>query len=57
MDNNRAAVMPVLAQAYGESQALRWWVFWRVFFMACAELWGYGGGDEWMVSHYRFVRQ
>lgn len=57
MDKNRAAVMPVLAQAYGESQALRWWVFWRVFFMACAELWGYGGGDEWMVSHYRFVRQ
>jgi cyclopropane-fatty-acyl-phospholipid synthase len=57
MDRNRAAIMPVLAKAYGESQALRWWVFWRVFFMACAELWGYGGGEEWMVSHYRFVRK
>ena len=57
MDARRAAVMPVLQRAYGADQALKWWVYWRVFFMSCAELWGYGGGREWLVSHYLFERR
>ena len=57
MDRHRAELMPVLARTYGDSQALRWWVYWRVFFMACAELWGYGGGREWLVSHYLFEKR
>ena len=57
MDRRREQVMPVLAATYGEAQARRWWVYWRVFFMACAELWGYRGGREWLVSHYLFERR
>jgi cyclopropane-fatty-acyl-phospholipid synthase len=49
-------VLPVLEATYGASQARRWWVYWRVFFMACAELFGYRGGREWIVSHYLFER-
>ena len=56
MDRNRAQVLPILAATYGEDQVTRWWVYWRVFFMSCAELWGYQGGREWLVSHYRFTK-
>jgi cyclopropane-fatty-acyl-phospholipid synthase len=54
MDANRARVEPILAATYGAENVRRWWVYWRVFFMACAELWGYRNGREWFVSHYLF---
>jgi cyclopropane-fatty-acyl-phospholipid synthase len=56
MDRNRAALRPLIESTYGAGQATRWWVYWRVFFMACAELWGYAGGEEWNVSHYLLER-
>jgi cyclopropane-fatty-acyl-phospholipid synthase len=54
MDRHRAQIEPILAATYGKDQIRRWWVYWRVFFMSCAELWGYRQGQEWMVSHYLF---
>lgn len=56
MDRHRAELLPLFARTYGAAQARRWWVYWRVFFMSCAELWGYRGGQEWLVSHYLFER-
>jgi len=54
MDAGRATLWPVIAQTYGEKDAAVWWTRWRLFFMACAELFGYDGGNEWWVSHYLF---
>ncbi len=54
MDKHRAEIMPIFAQTYGADQATKWWAYWRVFYMSCAELWGYKGGEEWLVSHYLF---
>jgi len=56
MDAHRAELLPILEATYGPGNATRWWVRWRVFFMACAELWGWKSGDEWIVSHYRMTR-
>ena len=53
MDRHRAEIMPILSTTYG-SDAQIWWHRWRVFFMACAELWGYRGGQEWLVTHLLF---
>ncbi|MEK0448150.1 MAG: Cyclopropane-fatty-acyl-phospholipid synthase [Verrucomicrobiota bacterium] len=57
MDANRAEIWPLFEQTYGAANAKRWWAYWRVFYMACAELWGYRDGNEWHVSHYRFVKR
>ncbi len=54
MDAAKDELMPLFLETYGKDHQTRWWVYWRVFFMACAELWGYRGGEEWIVSHYRF---
>jgi cyclopropane-fatty-acyl-phospholipid synthase len=52
MDRHKKELMPVLEKTYGKNNGVKWWNYWRVFFMACAELWGHAGGKEWTVSHY-----
>ncbi|MBT8082881.1 MAG: cyclopropane-fatty-acyl-phospholipid synthase family protein [Gammaproteobacteria bacterium] len=56
MDSNRQQIMPVLEACYGESNASLWWQRWRIFFMACAELFDYDEGQEWFVGHYLLSR-
>jgi cyclopropane-fatty-acyl-phospholipid synthase len=52
MDAHRSEILPILAATYGPDQAKKWWVRWRVFFLACSELFGFAGGKEWFVGHY-----
>lgn len=54
MDAHRAEIMPLFEATYGRDQATKWWSYWRVFYLACAELWWFRGGEEWHVSHYLF---
>jgi cyclopropane-fatty-acyl-phospholipid synthase len=56
MDARRDAILPILAETYGREDAELWWQRWRIFFMACAELFGYDKGQQWWVSHYLFER-
>ena len=54
-DAYRDEIMDVFRKTYGdEEDAKRWFNRWRIFFMACAELFGFDQGNEWGVSHYRF---
>jgi cyclopropane-fatty-acyl-phospholipid synthase len=55
LDASREALLPVLADTYGEESASRWFGRWRLFFLACAELFGFAGGREWWVSHVRLA--
>jgi cyclopropane-fatty-acyl-phospholipid synthase len=57
LDARRGEALAVLADVYGAGEAARWLMRWRVFFMSCAELFGYDGGREWWVSHYLFERR
>lgn len=56
MDSNKQKIMGIMERVYGKKAAFKWWSYWRIFFMACAELWGYKEGKEWMVSHYLFQK-
>ncbi len=54
LDANAERLRGVLAAASRDEDAAAWLANWRVFFLACSELWGYRGGREWMVSHHLF---
>ncbi|MCT7317368.1 cyclopropane-fatty-acyl-phospholipid synthase family protein [Ralstonia sp. CHL-2022] len=57
LDAARGRLMPVFAQTYGERQAAVWFQRWRMFYLAVSSLFGYAGGNEWGVAHYRFVKR
>jgi len=52
LDRHRRDVWPILTSTYGRGEEKRWFHRWRVFFLACAGLFGYANGAEWQVGHY-----
>lgn len=57
LDDQRNEAKRILAGVYGRREARRWFGRWRMFLLAVSELFGYGGGEEWFISHYRFQRR
>eukprot|EP00894_Picocystis_sp_ML_P000003 jgi/Pico_ML_1/50520/g3.t1 len=54
MDKKKDVCFPIISKTYGKEQEIVWWTRWRVFYMACSELFKYNDGEEWMVGHYLF---
>ena len=56
MQLNEREIQGIFGETYGSNQSTKWWAYWKIFFMACSELWNTGGGEEWIVSHYLFKK-
>ncbi|TYJ32546.1 hypothetical protein E1A91_A05G042900v1 [Gossypium mustelinum] len=57
MDRSLASIKPIMESTYGKDQAVKWTVYWRTFFIAVAELFGYNNGEEWMVAVFLFKKK
>ncbi|XP_004501446.1 (S)-coclaurine N-methyltransferase isoform X1 [Cicer arietinum] len=57
MDKNMSSIKPIMESTYGIDSATKWTVYWRTFFIAVAELFGYNNGEEWMVAHFLFKKK
>ena len=49
-------ITDIFKLTYGRNHT-KWKVYWRIFFMACSELWKTSNGNEWQVSHYLFKKK
>jgi len=57
LDAQRETILSIFRSVYGVNEMTRWFVRWRIFFLACAELFAYRQGQEWWVSHYLFGKR
>lgn len=56
MTTNKTEIWPHLSETYGEKDTAMWYYRWQIFYMACAELFAYEGGDTWGICHYLFEK-
>jgi len=55
MDQNRSVILPILKATYGKESGA-WWARWRLFFLSCAEFFGFDDGNQWSIQHYLFEK-
>ena len=56
MNDSKRDIWPSLEHTYGKNSTAMWFYRWQIFYMACAELFAYDGGETWGVSHYLFKK-
>ncbi len=52
LDQQRKEILTLFTKVYGEKERAIWLQRWRIFFMACSELFGARHGEEWLVAHH-----
>lgn len=57
LDKQTVKALEIFSRDHAPAEAKRLIQRWRMFFMACEELWAFRNGTEWLVSHYRFCRR
>ena len=55
MDNNKHKILEIFKTVYDKDHKL-WYQYWRIFFIAVAELFGYQKGNQWVINHYLFEK-
>ena len=56
MDENRNVILKLFQKELSGKEACLAFHRWRIFFLACAETFGFRNGQEWWVSHYLFKK-
>jgi len=56
LDDHHEIILPMMEKNYGRGNSVLWFRRWRIFFMACSELWGHQKGQEWWVAQYLFKK-
>ena len=56
MDQNKRKILSLFERSNSSTIAKRKFHFWRLFYIACAEIFGYDNGNEWVVSHHLFKK-
>jgi cyclopropane-fatty-acyl-phospholipid synthase len=53
MASQKEEILQTFRETYGKDAEV-WFQRWWMFFLATSEVWGFRGGNEWLISHYLF---